>query len=359
MTYFNNAIMSDCNQFTIFNQTADLSKHDIYVITGNEPNLFPNFKNPLVRKIIKTFQLIICHVELGRKIINNKNRDAIIIHGFSTEFLIFTYIYSFFWTRNIYLLTHHNIQQAFDSSMIRSIFKMYHFLGYKFIVNETSSMLQKIGFDEKESGQHISLLHPVVGINTSILSGNSGENRQLNSNGINKKKIGIVGKMRQGKQFSKTLDFLLKLQDKLDFLLIIGTDDFSSFSNLNSERVKLVDTATKDNYFSVLAVCDIVVLNYEESKYLYRCSGVAADAIGARTYVVCPNFPMMSHQLNYPAQVGILYNNESDLEMAIQKTLQLVPAAENTAFESHYIERSIENLALVLDRDIAARIELN
>ena len=351
--------MSECNQFTIFNKTADLSKYDIYVITGNEPTLLPSFKQPLGRKILKVFQLIICHIELGQKIIKNRNRDAILVHGFSTEFLIFTYIYSFFWTKNVYILTHHNIQQAFHSLPIGSLFKIYHALGYKFIVNETSLILKNIGFSEQESGQHLSLLHPVIGIDTSVYLDNNEEIKKLNLTGVDRKKVGIVGKIRQEKQFNKTLDLLLKLQEKLDFLLIVGTDDLSAASELNSERIELVDTATRANYFSVLAACDIIVLNYEESKYLYRCSGVAADAIGTRTYVVCPNFPMMSHQLNYPERVGILYNDESDLEMAIRQTLQLVPAAENTAFESHYVERSVENLAIALDREIAARIELN
>jgi hypothetical protein len=351
--------MSDCNQFTIFNQTADLSKHDIHVITGDEPNFLPNFKQPLVRKILKIFQLIICHIELGRKIFGNRNRDAILIHGFSTEFLILTYIYSLFWTKNVYILTHHNIQQAFHSSIIRSVFKIYHAVGYKFIVNETSLILQNIGFDEKESSQHLSLLHPVVEIDTSIYLENNAEIDKLNSLRSDHKKIGIVGKIRQGKQFSKTLDRLLKLQEKLDFLLILGTDDLSTAIDLKSERLELVDTTTRDNYFAVLAACDIIVLNYEESKYLYRCSGVAADAISTRTYVVCPNFPLMSHQLNYPDRVGILYDNESDLETAIRQALQLVPAAENKAFESHYVERSIEHLALVLDQEIAARVEPN
>jgi hypothetical protein len=351
--------MTDCNQFTIFNRAAEISKYDIFIITGNESNLFPQLKNSLFRKVLKIPQLIICHAELGREILKNRARDVIIIHGFSTEFLFFTYIYSLFWTKNVYILTHHNVQQAFQSSIIRSILKVYHLLGYKFIVNETSSMLINVGFSEQESSQHISLLHPAVGIDISMLLNSSEEIGQINSSEVNKKKIGIVGKMRQGKQFNKTLDVLLKLQTKLDFLLIIGTDDFSSFNSINSDNVKLINTSTRNNYFSVLALCDIVVLNYGESEYLYRCSGVAADAIGARTYVVCPNFPMMSNQLNYPDRVGILYNNESDLEMAIVQALQLAPAAENAAFESHYRERSIENLALVLDRDIQSRTALN
>ncbi len=349
--------MSNCNQFNIFNKAADLSKNDIFVITGNEPKLFAQIEHSLVRKILKIPQLIICHAEIGSEIVKNRAKDAIIVHGFSTEFLAFTYFFSLFWTKNVYVLTHHNVQQAFQSWMMRILLKIYHSLGYKFIVNETASMLIKIGFSDRESSQHLSLLHPAARVDTSIVLARSSEEiRQLNCREGKKRKIGIVGKIRQGKQFGKTLDVLLKLQDRLDFLIIIGTDDFSQFSQINSDNVKLLDTSTKDNYFSVLALCDIIVLNYEESKYRYRCSGVAADAIGTRTYVVCPNFPMMSNQLNYPDRVGILYNDESELERAIEQALQLAPTGENAAFESHYVERSIEKLAIGFDRDLQDRI---
>jgi hypothetical protein len=53
---------------------------------------------------------------------------------------------------------------------------------------------------------------------------------------VDRKKIGVVGKMRRGNQFDKTIDVLLKLQEKFDFLLTIGTDDLSSFSNIDSDR---------------------------------------------------------------------------------------------------------------------------
>lgn len=351
--------MSDCNQLMIFNKAAKLSTYDIFVITGNESKLFPYFKNLLLRKTLKIPELIICHIDLGQKILKNRNRDAIIIHGFSTFFLIFTYISSLFWAKNVYCLTHHNIQQAFQNPIMRLIFKVYHSLHYKFIVNETCLALNNLGFSDQEIAQHLSLLHPVIRVNSSSIFSSDQMIEQSSSNEINKKKIGLVGKFRQEKQFGKTLNLLLKLQKKLDFSLIIGTDDFSSFCKMNLDGAKLVNTSTKDDYFAVLTSCEVIVLNYEESKYFYRCSGVAADAISTKTYVVCPNFPFMSNQINYPAQVGTLYENESDLEIAIQQALKLISASDNTAFEAHYTERSIEKIASTLVKDIEFRIDLN
>jgi len=351
--------MTDCIYFTLLNRVAELSKYDIFVITGNEPKLFPYLKDSRLRKILKIPQLIISHIELGQKILKDRHRDAVLIHGFSTEFLIFTYVFSLFWTKNVYILPHHNIQQAFYNPILRLMFKMYHFFGYKFLVNEGSLFLKNLGFSEQEINQHISFLFPVERIDLSSLFISDAVIIQLNSNKVKKKKVGLVGRVRQEKKSGRTLDLLLKLQKKLDFLLIIGTNDFSSFSQINLDEAELVNTSSEDKYFAVLTSCDIIVLNYEESKYFYRTSGVAADAIGARTYVVCPNFPMMSNQLNYPTQVGILYDDESDLEMAIRQALELVPPLENTAFESHYAERSIENLSLILTNDIESRITLN
>lgn len=348
--------MSDCNQFAILNKTAEISKSNIFVITGNEARLLPHFDNSLLRKTLKVVELIICHVELGRKITNNKSKDAIIVHGFSTEFLIFTYIASFFWAKNVYCLTHHNIKQAFQNSLVRLIFKMYHHLDYKFIVNEDSSILKNLGFSDREIEQHISLRHPAAKVDSFNLFINDESIEHSESNEIKKRRISIVGKIRPGKQFHRTLELSLKLQEKLNFSLVIGTDDLSSFDRVNLNGAILVDTSKNENYFAVLSSCEIIILNYEKAKYFYRCSGVGADAIGTRTYVICPNFPMMNHQLRDPEPVGILYENESDLENAIQQALKLPPADTNDAFDRHHIERSIEKLASILDRDIQARI---
>jgi hypothetical protein len=116
----------------------------------------------------------------------------------------------------------------------------------------------------------------------------------------------------------------------------------------------LIDTSTNDAYLAALSVCDVVVLNYEKSKYFYRCSGVAADAIGVQTYVVCPDFPFMSSQVNYPAKVGVVYEDETDLEIAIQQALALTLDSDKSAFESHYMQRSLAKTAAILDQAIQA-----
>jgi hypothetical protein len=164
-----------------------------------------------------------------------------------------------------------------------------------------------------------------------------------------KKKVGIIGEARRGKNFANTLSLLLKIASKAEFSIIIGTNDFSCFDEIDMQGISLVDTSTNDAYTSVLSDCDVVVLNYEKSKYFYRCSGVAADAISVQTYVVCPDFPFMSSQINYPAKVGAVYRDEVDLENAIRKALDLASNPDKSAFKMHFDERSVMKTAHVLE----------
>ena len=329
-------------------ESAKLSKHDICIITGNAPSIFPKINNVLLQKVFKIITLIINHIDLGRKINQSKDKDAVIIYAFSTEFLFFSFLVSF-WTKNVYLVNNHNIQQAYQSSVMNLILKIYHYLKYKFIVLETSAILIDLGYQKQEVEQHISLPHSVV---NSINSANKSE--LFDDREMSKKKVGIIGESRKGKNFSNTLDLMLKISKNLDILLIIGTDDFSCFDDMDLQGIKLINTSTNDAYMAALTACDVVVLNYEKSKYFYRCSGVAADAIAVQTYVVCPDFPFMSSQVNYPAKVGVVYEDETDLELALQQALALTLDPDKSAFESHYMQRSLAKTAAILDQAIQA-----
>jgi glycosyltransferase involved in cell wall biosynthesis len=322
-------------------KAAEIAKKDIVIITAEEPKLFPAIQNKLLRKILKLLALIISHISMGWQIHQNRHRDAQIVYGFSTEVWLFAWVASLFWTKNVYLQNHHNIQQACENPLMRWLLKLYDFLNYKYVVNETTSALKDLGYSEEKISKHISLITPIIPETAKNL---------FPDVEIPKNKVGIVGQIRKGKQVEETIKLLLNLQDKLDFLLVVGTDDFSALEGMNLARVKLVNTAARDDYMAVIASCDVIILNYEKAKYYYRCSGVAMDAIAVRTYVICPNFPLMNHQLIYPSQVGLLYNHQTELETVLKQAFQLLPAKENPAFDQQYQARSIAKIAEFLDQ---------
>ncbi|HLP88729.1 MAG TPA: hypothetical protein VK184_09100 [Nostocaceae cyanobacterium] len=327
------------NLLILLNKTAELAKKDIVIITGNETQLFPNIKNQLIRKILKLWGLIISHIDMGRKIRQNQHRDAQIVYGFSTEVWLFAWVASLFWTKNVYLQNHHNIQQACTNPVMRWLIKLYDLLNYKYVINETKSALQGLGYSEEQMSKHISLLTPILPETAENLF----KDQEI-------KKIGVVGQIRKGKQIEKTIKLLIDLQHQLDFLLVVGTDDFTALEGMNLEKVKLVNTASREDYMAVLASCDVIVLNYEQGKYYYRCSGVAMDAISVRTYVICPNYPLMNHQILYPSPTGLLYNEQTDLANVLKQALELPPAKENPAFEQYYQDRSLSQIAEFLDQ---------
>jgi hypothetical protein len=325
--------------FLLLNQAINLTKKDILIVGSSETLSFP-VHNKVFKKIIKYINLILAHIKMGQNIRKNKHRDGLIVYGFSTEFWLLAWVSSLFWTKNVYLQNHHNIQQACVNPGMKFLLKVYTWLGYRYIVNETASILKNIGYSEQQISQYISLPFPVIPEAT----------KKILELEETPKKVGIVGQIRKGKQIEETLNLLINLQDKLNYTLVVGTNNLSFSEEINLEKVKLFNTDNREDYLAVLAACDVIVLNYEQEKYYYRCSGVAADAIGVHTYVICPDYPLMQSQILSPSPVGLVYHHETELESILQQVLELPAAKENPAFAEHYANRSITKIAEFLDQ---------
>jgi hypothetical protein len=343
-------VLSNLNslQFSLC-ETARLSQHDVAIVLVEEPNLGQKQQQGWRRSLLKVLSLSLKHIQAGRRIAAEKRRDAVILPDFSTEFLLLTYLFSGGRTRNVHTLIHHNVQQALHSRSAKELLRFYHWLGYKFILNETLSALTDLGYQDPQNQGHAVLLHPVQA-ETAIVAA------VAQAAPISERpKVGIVGSIRKGKQVEATIAQLQKLQARLEFILVIGVDQPEQLKHLQHEHLVLMNTAEHEDYLKVIGMCDVIVLNYDEAQYRYRCSGVAADAIGTRTYVVAPDYPMMRHQLLYPEPVGVLYETETELESALAAALKLPAAVTNPAFEQHYAQRSVQGLAMALDRILAAR----
>lgn len=323
------------------NQAAERSRFSIKVIAGYEPVLLPQLQSAWLRKGLKLLGLMWSHIDLGRQVHRWRQQDAVIIRGFCTEFIALTYLASFGFTQNVYILIHHNIQQAAQNPLARWMLYVLHRMGYRIIVNESRDMLQAVGFTARETMRHVSLPHPVIPVAPTVAA-----------DPMARKKVGIIGHVRPGKQAAETMQQLLPLQERLHFTLVVGTDDFSHFDEIDWQGAERINTTTQADYLRAIAYCDVVVLNYEKSRYFYRCSGVVADAIGAQTLSLCPNYPMIRHQIMEPTCVGVLYDDQTPLEIALQAALNLSERVEPQTFEAHYIERSAAAMVPILEAAI-------
>lgn len=331
------------NLFISINEAIHSLPYDVIFLADGVYDLTKYSSNKQIKKLLNALALVIHFAKVGIIIFQKRNLKAIVLYGFSTEFLWITYLCSIFNSRNVYLIVHHNIQQASQHKLMRWLMKLYYKLGYNFIVHETLLPLKDIGFCDKELSRYCALLHP---INPVISQPNQNSSIDMLLSSDDRIKIGVVGNIRKGKSFHQTVKILSALKEELNFSLIIGTNDVSQFSY---EDAIIIDTSTYDNYILTLLLCDIIVLNYEESEYFFRCSGVAADAIGAKCYIVCSDFPLMSYQISYPKQIGTTYKDTLDIKIALKATIALGKPSENKLFEDHYIERSTEKIASVLD----------
>jgi hypothetical protein len=70
---------------------------------------------------------------------------------------------------------------------------------------------------------------------------------------------------------------------------------------------EVVDTQEDAAYEACLASLDILVCDFSRDGYFYRSSGVVCDAICSGVWVVCPDYPVLKHQVSWPVEVGVVY----------------------------------------------------
>lgn len=132
--------------------------------------------------------------------------------------------------------------------------------------------------------------------------------------------FGISGFPRDGKgqlkDWIEHLDTLIATHFP-DSQLRVGIPLFLSAAPKLPDRVELVDTTLDPAYVEFLSQMDILITYYERDKYFYRTSGVMNDAVCSGCYVVAPDYPILAHQISWPAAVGATYEDMDGLVPAI------------------------------------------
>ncbi len=321
-------------------EAADLLSIKLFIQPlYSQPNLGQNtFPNKKIRKFLEGCARIINHIQMSQYVFETKKGyDAVLFTHFLNLPVFLTFLFSGFRSKNIFLLAHY-MQQVKNHKLYFWLFRFYIWLGYTFLVFEESKLFNQIGFSKKELDHFIVIPHPVI----------SRPEYKKNTSSA-QKWVGLIGEIRTEKNISQTLNLLLSLQVELNFNLILGAPDLSIYAALpKTERVRLINTSSTEDYFKAMASCDVVVLNYNKHNYYLRASGIIADALGTNTYIICPNYPLMQHQVMWPTLVGNSFNSLKELPIVLQQTLNLPDANNNPAFKEHFMKRSAKNIASIL-----------
>lgn len=305
----------------------------------------PGFMSGKMAKAAQSIAYLLSHVRLVRDLWRRRDYQLIIVREFLTPFLIV--VWPFVWPlrSRVCFLVNHNLQEAHRRGLERTILKTLYRTGIRLGCFETTAGFDDLGI-RPSPDRLLVLPHPIKPVAPPRPPRSATELPV----------IGVIGAVRAEKGVDEILTTLLDLRQRgrLPSHLILGCPAPERVVQWQHE-FEVVDTSAPASYVAALDRCDVVVLNYRPDRYFLRPSGVAADAISRRTVVVCPDFPLMRHQLTQPLPAGTLFASLDDLERAIHEALALAPGATPDAWLVHETARGAAAIAPILDRFVEAQ----
>jgi glycosyltransferase involved in cell wall biosynthesis len=266
--------------------------------------------------IAKALKFLGAHVRLVGQLWRHRQADLILVREFLTAMVMVVWPLIWPLRRRVYFLVNHNLQEAHRRAFERTLVRLLARSGFRFACLETTAGFAELGI-APDGERFLVLPHPLAGLAPPEPARNAADEPV----------VGVIGAMRAEKGSEEILAVLaqLRAEGRLAARLLLGCPEAEVRAAWRARGFEVVDTSSDDAYRAALARCEVVVLNYRRDRYLYRASGVAADALAHRAAVVCPDFPLMRHQLSVPAQVGAVFDGIGGLEAAVLEALALRP----------------------------------
>lgn len=288
--------------------------------------------------IAKAFVFLGPHVRLVGTLWRQRNHDLLVVREFLTQVVLLVWPLIWPLRRKVYFLVNHNLQEAHVRRFERICLKILYRSGFRFACLETVEGFAELGILPKPE-RFLVVPHPLW----PLAPPRSPTTDRLPM-------IGVIGAIRGEKGSEEILSALASLRHagRLRAQLLLGCPEPSARAVWAERGFEVVDTTDRRNYLAAFDRVDVIVLNYQRSRYYYRPSGVAADALGRRAAVVSHDFPAIRHQLTVPARVGVMFAACEDLESAIAEALALRPGLDE-ALRRHEEARRPEAIAALID----------
>ncbi len=293
--------------------------------------------------LVKALLFLVPHARLVRQIWRRRDHDLILVREFLTALLLVVWPLIWPHRRRVYFLINHNLQEAHRRRLERFVLRLLYRTGGCFACFESTAGWTEIGI-VPDAERFLVLPHPLAGaIVTRPSTPPAGE-----------LVVGVIGAVRAEKGSEAILEALLQLREhgRLPVRLVLGCPEANVRAVWQCQGFEVIDTSSHAAYLAALDLCDVVVLNYQRERYLYRPSGVVADALSRGAAVVCPDFPLMRLQLSAPAAVGAVFGSLAELAEAIKKALMLRPTLGD-ALAAHQRARDPAAVARLLDAFVA------
>jgi hypothetical protein len=219
----------------------------------------------------------------------------------------------FLFRKNVYFVINHN---ATYNGRFSYILKLLLLLDFHFILFDGGKIVEMLSIS-KIMNLHTPLF-PIDNVRFQKYS------RKIIKSEISVVKVGLVGTFNSSKtnydDMSKCLHQLTTNSNVQVLFGLRGKDTFLE-NFLAKFGVEYVYTSTSEDYSKFLSNIDIGVILALRDKYFYRNSGTIMDMAACGVNVVCPDYPVFRSQIEIPSQIGVFYNNISEVNEAINELI--------------------------------------
>ncbi len=287
------------------------------------------------------------HIAMGLRALTLKTNNILVFEAYN-QHLLFLLPLLIFTNKKTFIMLHGNQQFAMHSKVKYwglLYLKLYlkFFDNLKVILLEIDDNILDAQFQLPQKSK-IVIPHPLRNEVTPRLQ--PGERLKEND----KVRVGIVGIIRADKPINKLIEKAqqyIKLNPQVE--LIIGTPLYQKPEYLEKSEITFIDTTQEEDYLQTLQKIDILLIHYDKDRYYYRTSGVISDAASSGCYIVASDYPVIKHQINYPVNIGSVFNSFDELDVILEKAVSYV---RTYGQDNHWLWReqrtakSIANLLL-------------
>ncbi len=242
--------------------------------------------------------------------------------------------------KSIWLFCQHNIGLSINNGLHRSMMRLLYAAGFNFLVYDSVDVFAPIA--PPRAGRVVAIPFPVPDI----------PRPDAPPRAPGQTTIGFVGAFRPEKSpewaIRRIADLIAAGELPPEVSILIGNDDERVLAQWSSVA-RTVNTDSYADFLRTLAMCDIVVLPYDEQVYQYRCSGVFSEAAALDCLIIAPDIPGLHEQINLPRPIGACYAGRDALEAALRRALAMnADPALPQAFEAQRQHRSLEGVTEAL-----------
>lgn len=315
-----------------YRHAAEFARHKVG-LTYFPDRLLPHWisRRAFLTSMIRPY--LLCY-ELWRR----RHFDLVIVREFLTVPLVLALPAVWWFRKRTAFVLMHNIQMASDRLRDRLALWVLYKAGFNFICVESDAGLRELRIDPN-GGQILVLPHSYIEFGRSL-------DRPANPRPV----LGIVGQHRPEKSIGPLLERLADAvqQDQIDADILVGNDNREILALANRLGFEAIDTTDFEAYLGALDKVDIIILDYNRERYLYRSSGVITDAIFRRKVVICPDYPIFRAQVQVPEKVGVVIESWDRISAAVGEALDLVTGPRD-AFDRYIDHRTARSVALYID----------